>query len=141
MSAPLSRIGRALLKFFKPIRMTQPHSPGSSVPTAQIASGSSHFNQQKLTVIQLAQKDKNRVIKPGDENLVQVDEGFTLAPPPAKAQWLDLVIYLLAACRKATEKMRRRSGMGSYQQANMNRGKSKLKAVGNIIDTDDKERA
>ncbi|MBI3543547.1 MAG: hypothetical protein HY075_09770 [Deltaproteobacteria bacterium] len=56
-------------------------------------------------------------------------------PEAAKAQWLDLVVHLLGACRRASVKMKKRIGMATYREAALSKGRSKLKTSGSIIDT------
>jgi hypothetical protein len=138
MAVPLSRIGRALIKFFKPIRVTPPHLPG--VPTS--------FKPFRPTIVQNEPHGEGASsdhAPSGPAITVEnaLSEPLDLSPPPPKAQWLELVIYLLGACRKASEKMKKKAGLASYQAVLMSKGKSKLKTLGNIVDTDaaDRERA
>lgn len=64
-------------------------------------------------------------------------------PEKPPAHWLDLVVNLLSNCRKVSDKMKHRAGLGTYQHTLAAKGKAKLRTVGNIIDTrtEDKDTA
>lgn len=157
MSASLGRIGRALLKFFKPLRVTLPHLPnGTAVSEREVPTASIEPKLvEQTTSPPAASLPATKPSPPGEfpapqqapecarapHSPVITEERITPADAsePAldpKTHWLDLVVYLLAACRRASDKTRHRSGLNTYQKALMSRGKGKLRAVGNIIDTE-----
>ena len=137
MPAPLSRIGRALLKFFKPLRVTPPHLLGHR----DSGSGASGFQLLKFKQPSKEAAPKLDEAVLADLAKTQASQEPELPPLPDKppAHWLDLVVHLLATCRRASDKMKNRAGINSYQRSLMAKGNAKLRTVGNIINTSTEE--
>jgi hypothetical protein len=129
MSTPLSRIGKSLIKYFKPIRVTPPHR-FEQHPDSSSGFSSPQKQQPQKTIVLKAKKDFQSV------KLDNLPEPAPLKPDAEKpSHWLDLVVYLLAACKRVSEKMKKKSGFETYQKTQTDRGKQKFQSVGSIIDT------
>lgn len=128
MSQALNRIGKSLIKYFKPVRVAQPHFEDQG----QSARKSFRLFNVKKAAEETQSKKQPAAPKKTEEPLVS-----DLAPLPEKppGHWLELVVYLLGACKKVSDKMRRKSGIATYQTAAQQRGREKLMAVGTIVDT------
>lgn len=147
MPAPLSRIGRALLKFFKPIRVAPPHLPGqtpklghssTSSPRSPLAAAEG-FRVIKFKQEQPQPGPDKDAGQPSSQAQTETSEA-PIYPEKPPAHWLELVVSLLANCRKTADKMKHRAGLSTYQLTLAAKGKAKLKTVGNIIDTEAEDR-
>ncbi len=137
MAYTLQRIGKSLVKYFKPIRVVPPHVPG------QKPEGDAQGESQKgfrLLKFKKPARDKvaesKELLRSG--TVVEETELETKQPSlPEKtpAQWLEMVVFLLGACKRVSQKMTRKIGLASYKHAVLGRGSSKIKTLGSIVDT------
>ncbi|MEW6056840.1 MAG: hypothetical protein AB1540_09510 [Bdellovibrionota bacterium] len=158
MASPLGRIGKSLIKYFKPVRIAPPHYPGkrydslqtsddrqqkkrSGQPAGQREDGSpkKEFQPFRPKLVTNNQGDAQISLQ-DQEKLKELDAdakalGESLPPLPKGAAWLDVVVYLLGACKRASEKVRKKVGIDVYRKSVLSRGKHKLQTLGSIIDT------
>lgn len=136
MSSSFGRVGKALVKYFKPIVLALPHIKGQPrvQSTTQTQAQNSfqllRFKKPKLQEQTSPDRDK----APASIN---IPEAETAAPAPSgktPAHWIELVLYLLGACRRLSLRMRQKVGFQTYQAILTSKGKQKLKTVGSIID-------
>ena len=136
MSTPQERIGKSLLKYFKPVRIGSPHIPGvASLDAARAESqGESH-----VRLVEFEATSEDRYAKAKARGLSGLDgeeaqESAAELPPPPKGPvpWLDLVLYLVGSCRHVSKRITRKTGLESYRRAVENHGRKQ--AVGNIVD-------
>ena len=129
MASPLSRIGKSLVKYFKPIRIAPVHEEGQSpTPSIQSSTDSASTPKKGFRLLRFKKGEKNQV---PENQLEAVQE--TPLPEVAPSHWLDLVIYLLMACKKASVKMRKAMGVNAYRNAVLNQSKQKIQTVGSIV--------
>ena len=69
-----------------------------------------------------------------EETALEPSEASAL-PEKTPTQWLDLVVFLLSACKRASQKVKKRVALETYRTAAMARGRSGVRTVGSIIDT------
>jgi hypothetical protein len=134
VSNPNDRIGKSLLKYFKPVRVAPPHY------TEREITDESPQGENVVRLFDFKEpEDKYHKAKARGLSGVEVPESAdeaaaTSLPPPPKGPvpWLDLVLYLVGSCRKASNKVNRRTGLEKYRHALEGRGRKS--AVGNIVD-------
>lgn len=164
-----NRLAKSLLRFLKPVRSSIARSPDDPKPQhhqsqfkGNIFSLTSTGGKKEDEIAKAIEKDKLRKQNlrlvasngtPIEEDLEKnLDTAALLAtasplPEKAPAHWLDLVVFLINACRKASAKLRARKGVQAYQAAVNSRGQARIKSIGSIIDTttiiksDDEEEA
>lgn len=120
-----------------------PHFPGSTAgghTTLLPTSGKPPEEGFRVIKFKNGGSEKNPpgVAAPEQDSSAEASElapSKPLAPEAPPAHWLDLVVGLLSACKKASNKMKHRTGIAGYQNALAAKGKSKLRTVGNIVDT------
>jgi len=140
-----NRLAKSLLRFLRPIRVGFPRSPGDPKPRHHSKTASGNLLESKIAAPTpgLVQPNNNplppkELVPKVSKNLPSSEETDTDPTAPldkTPAQWLDLVVYLLTACKKASNKIRSRKGVSSYQKEMGARGSARIKAVGSIIDT------
>lgn len=139
MSNPLGKIGKSLLKFFKPVRVAPPHSKPQEYVPPDLSKESKSFallrfrkKGQGPDANTAGVERENRV--PAETNLPAVDEHHQIIDTVPK-QWLELVVSLLSVCRRASGAMRRKVGLDTYRRMLANKGHNKIQTVGSIVDT------
>jgi hypothetical protein len=129
----LNRIGKSLVKFFRPVRVALPHHPetgDSSRKREDLRKGFRLFTGKRPEDEAL----KQEITSAATPSETEVAE---LPPVPEKppASWLELVEFLLTTCRRLSDRMRRKVGLETYRNAVQWRGQHRLKAIGSIVDT------
>jgi hypothetical protein len=138
MSQTLGRIGKSLLKFIKPVRVTLPHHQPKDP-------GQFEQPKQEFKLLRFKKPDPSKagVQEKEKQPLEQTEKSATSVEvsgtsshvhEKAPAHWLELVVGLLASCRRASVKMRQRIGIETYRRALQARGQTKIQTVGSIID-------
>lgn len=120
------RIGKALIQFFKPAEFTEPHLPGQPIPQKRAAV---FYLEEKKPGSDVSLKEK-QIIKPQYEE-EQEEPIPGLSTPPK--HWIELVTFLLSACRRASLKIKKTVATNTYKTALASKGKGRLKTIGGII--------
>lgn len=139
MAYTLPRVGKSLVKFFKPIRVAAPHLPNEKRDENQ-----SRFAPESISE-DLSKGFRRLEFKKPDDKFaeakakvaaeVQEDLPEPQLPDKANGQWLELVVYLFSTCKRAASKMKKRSGTAIYKNALQNKNASKFQTRGSIINT------
>ena len=146
MSSTLGRIGKSLVKYFKPIRVTPPHHQKKDSSHFESLASRENPQQDLKKGFKLIKFKKPATPTPEEtEDLALQNEQSEIqslsvaksTPGAQKApmQWIELVVGLLAACRRASQKMRRKMGIETYRKSIMARGQNKIQSLGSIVDT------
>lgn len=150
MAYTLPRIGKALVKFLKPVRTAPPHLPGMVIasqhgPASGITQSNDNSNEASLKQGFRLLKFKKPARDPFAESKDRIKTGIendatdSLTPESlqskAPTQWIDLVVHLMGTCKRVTTKVRKRVGMESYRLSVAAKGRHKIKIVGSIVDT------
>ncbi|MGE4232616.1 MAG: hypothetical protein AB7F43_04730 [Bacteriovoracia bacterium] len=122
------RIGKALLLFFKPVKTVLPHQK-PFVSQTKITDFPTEFNNQLPKRRPLENAKLFQIAKPPE-----VRKEIEIPPPRKGASWIELVIYLLAICRRVSSKMKYALGRDEYQEFAQGKNKMSLWARGTIID-------
>ena len=150
-------MGKSLLKYFKPVKITLPHSRPYAPEEVESLNNSSasdlnseslksefkliQFKKKdakptqvpKAQETELAQEIQPAVSKETDGNQKKFDKNHT--------HWIELILTLLHACKKASDNMRLRVGIQTYKKALQGKGQHKIRTLGSIVNiqTTDKE--
>ncbi|MBI3557740.1 MAG: hypothetical protein HY074_15880 [Deltaproteobacteria bacterium] len=146
MAYTLQRIGKSLVKYFKPIRVVPPHVPGDSrTEGGQGKSSDDQGESQKgFRLLKFKKpaavhdkfgesKDRLRSGVVVEETALEVQP--SQLPEKTPTQWLEMVVFLLGACKRVSQKMTRKMGLAGYKAAVLGRGTHKLRTLGSIVDT------
>jgi hypothetical protein len=139
MPASLSKVGQSLLKFVKPARITPAHrTPRNSaplvvVPVSPDLDTRSQFKRARPPVIGQPANTASSADAAIGQTLEseQAFRSLTLKP---NANWVELVIVLLGACRKVAHKLRARGGAKFYTDTLAKQSAQKIKTRGAIVD-------
>lgn len=138
MSTILIRVGKALVKFIKPVRVAPPHYPGQKYPAL---GNDPYANQNDLPDSQ--QKNLKLVAingkKPQADSAAQSIKSIEIKkialPDKPFNNWIDLVVYMIDACKKASDGIRKRVGHQIYYNSVMNKTGNKIMTKGSIVNT------
>lgn len=142
-SYTFQRIGKSLVKYFKPIRVAKPHLPGQSLSDAQSGSTGENLageNRAKFKLLKFKKPAQDKFaesrakVNAAEETALEAIEQVQL-PEKAPAQWLELVVGLLGACKRVTQKVRKKMGIQTYAAIIANRSKAKFQTLGSIVNT------
>lgn len=143
MAYTIQRIGKSLIKFFKPIRVAPPHLPEehrSASPTSVLNKDDQEKARHTFKLLKFKKPDtakkgtaESEKVRPDEDGVIDLSPA-TL-PDKGNAQWLDLVVFLLNACKRASLKMKKRMGLETYRATMVARGKSKFQTRGSIVNT------
>ena len=135
MAYNLQRIGKSLVKYFKPIRVAAPHIPGQKPNDRDESQKGFRLLKFKKPGPDAVAESKAKVSSGTvpEETALEVQQ--PALPEKAHTQWLDMVAHLLGACKRVSQKMTRKMGMANYKKAVLGRGTHKLKTLGSIVDT------
>ena len=139
------RIGKALLKYFKPIRSALPHlytwqnnKPKATEEASEPQLDLNQATRQAVTTDSLKESSlavdltPSPMLSPAKPE-IPLTPAVTLAEMPK--HWLDLILTLLSACKRVSVKMGSQLGMQTYRTMLANRGRSNIQSKGSIIDT------
>lgn len=151
MSSQLRRVGKSLLKYFKPIRVAFPHD-APRMPDAHVTIQELPEEGKKAVPRSFADLRKKGQPGKGDNKLgfsklveepavsgAKPEAASDLPPPLPKKEtkhWLSLVTHLLLACRKLTDRMEWGRGVSTYRAMSRGQNDGQFSGiVGSIIDT------
>ncbi len=120
-----ARVGRSLLRYFKPLRTASTQEDHSHLHIFKQKSPSNDSSQDLKTTEQSVAKTLKR----------SSDEINTELAPPANASWISVVVYLLDACKAVSRKMGKRLAFQSYKNVVDTSMRQKMKIVGSIVNT------
>ncbi len=133
----LGQVGRALLKFFKPLLQVKAH-PVSADPVAKILEDRANLVRQKNAAAQpdamAALNSKTLTtdkgpIKPGERG-----SGFIDVKRNTSALWIDVVEDLVDDCQNSSGAAKVRLGNSAYQTAATQSLGTSAKTIGRILD-------
>ena len=120
MSASSQRVGKSLLKFFKPVKLTK--------PVKQDPHSSKDFQKQNLKTEQAKPEAAACGLEANESNEI-------LAPPQSNANWVEMINYILAVCKKASIKFSHRVASPACKEALNAKAAGKIKFIGSIVNT------
>lgn len=121
-----SRVGRSLLRYFNPIR-------SASTEVHAIKNFKSKlFGSKKESANKETQVTEEKLAKKLEESFHALSN--TPIPPP-NANWLNVVVYLMDACKNVTRKMGKHLAFQTYKHVVDTSIKQKMKIVGSIVNT------
>jgi len=140
----IQKIGKSLVKFFKPVRVIPPHVPGDpkSITGPESVSGNLDEDGKKAYRLLRFKKpeqdhlaEHKAALRSGVEEQEAEAKDLPQIPTQVPGQWIELVVMLLGACKKASHKIRKKIALDSYRVALSSRNKTKIRTVGSIVNT------
>lgn len=136
MASTLNKIGQSLLKYFKPVRTTPVHRvPKEFAVLVQKRTASDSNAQGSFSEQQEKLKKQFKAFQPEKSEQLLSETVFGPADQKAQGNWVDLVVYLVGACRKVAEKLRQKGGVQFYKQTVQQQSARKIRTLGAIVDT------
>lgn len=134
MPSTSQKVGKSLLRYFRPIRIGHPEQE----------------TPKSFQLLKFKRKEGEPSAKPIPplERIQAEIEAEAAAAQGAEApgargkepaNWLDLVLHILAFCKKASKTMGQKIGTREYQRVLDGQVRQKIRVVGSIINTDTEE--
>lgn len=118
MAAASQKIGKSLLKFFKPIKI--------GFPDQQEKSKSKGFQVLSFKKPEIKSEELKKETKRAEE----------VPPPNPDANWVEAITYIVDVCKKASDHMGHKIAVPAYKKAANSKVAQKIKFVGSIVNTD-----
>ena len=135
MPSTSQKVGKSLLRYFRPIRIGHPEQQETSK------------GFQLLKFKRKGEEPSGKPIPPLARTQPETEADAATAQSAEAlddrgkepANWLDLVLHLLTYCKKASRKMGQKIGTREYQRVLDGQIQRKIRVVGSIINTDTEE--
>jgi len=142
----IQKIGKSLVKYFKPVRVIPPHTPGDERAGPDVVSGNLDEESKKaFRLLKFKKPTHDRVAElkaalrsgESDEAAEEAAAAKDIAnlPEQVPTQWIELVVFLLSACKRASHKIRKRIALESYRLAISSKNKTRVRTLGSIVNT------
>lgn len=138
MASTLNKIGLSLLKYFKPVRTTPVHRiPKEFAALVQTHTHSEHDPREFSKHQEKLKKEFKPFQQPAAEEKLVSEQVFAAASSSQKqgANWVDLVVFLVGACRKVADKIRQKGGVQFYRTTIDRQAAQRIRTLGAIVDT------
>ncbi len=134
MPSTSQKVGKSLIRYFRPIRVGHPEQETSK-------------GFQLLKFKRKGEEPSAKPIPPLERIQTEVEAKAAAAQVAEAldargkepASWLDLVLHILAFCKKTSKKMGQKIGTREYQRVLDGQIRQKIRVVGSIINTDTEE--
>lgn len=136
MPSTSQKVGKSLLRYFRPIRIGHPEQETSK--SFQLLKFKRKGGEPSAKPIPPLERIQAEAEAEAEAAAAQGAEALDIRGKEP-ANWLDLVLHILAFCRKASRKMGQKIGTREYQRVLDGQIRQKIRVVGSIINTDTEE--
>ncbi|MBI2604526.1 MAG: hypothetical protein HYW49_00450 [Deltaproteobacteria bacterium] len=134
MPSTSQKVGKSLLRYFRPIRIGHPEQETSKkFQLLKFKRGGEEPSTKPIPPLERIQ-----AVAEAEAAAAQVAEALDVRGKEP-ANWLELVLRILAFCKKTSRKTGQKIGTREYQRVLDGQIRRKIRVVGSIINTDTEE--